>query len=278
MKKNNSQLNGILHQARGKPNYSLRRYYPSFNLCDLVEQFWLVDWSLQNSRNHTQQNLPDPNFHLVFDATSAKLLGPVSKVFSYNMANTGKIVAVKFELGALAKLLDFSVAKYTDQQVPASEIFGGELEALHHSLFNTVSGTLCDHALSDHPLSDHATVEKLENFLAPFAIKASPALARLREQVTLIQSDPNILSVEELSSQSHTSVRTLQRNFLRYLGLSPKWLIRKYRLHQALSMLENNTTTIAEVAASLHYADQAHFIKDFKDILGVTPNRYLLGT
>ena len=62
--------------------------------------------------------------------------------------------------------------------------------------------------------------------------------------------------------------------FKTYVGLSPKWLIRKYRLHHALEMLENKQFSVAELAANLDYADQSHLIRDFNEFLNVTPKQY----
>ena len=90
-----------------------------------------------------------------------------------------------------------------------------------------------------------------------------------------IKHNEDINTVEQLASGFHCSVRTLQRSFQQYVGLSPKWLIRKYRLHQALTLLEDNEVTTTDLAARLEYTDQSHFIRDFKDMLGLTPHNYM---
>ena len=261
MKANNKAITGVLHQAKTKVNYDLRRYFPEGNLTSLVEQYWFVDWSLEGGKTHTQQNLPDPNFHLVFEKGKARLVGPVSKVYQYTMKEKGKIFGVKFRVGALVKWLGCPVVEYIDQERGASEVFGIEVEALALELTSTHN--------------DEQAFAKIQTFLSPFVIEPSPSIDALEQHLSLIKDNIDITRVKQLSEYTNTSVRSLQRNFSYYLGFSPKWLIRKYRLHQALTKLEKAECDIAEIVEWLGYTDQSHLIKDFKELIGVTPNHYL---
>ena len=98
--------------------------------------------------------------------------------------------------------------------------------------------------------------------------------ARVRQLVSLIKQQSDITRVELLSERSNLSVQAIQRCFRQYLGVNPKWLIRKYRLHQALLLLEQQSVEIADLVESLGYTDQSHLIRDFKEFLGVTPAAY----
>ena len=72
--------------------------------------------------------------------------------------------------------------------------------------------------------------------------------------------------------------RTLQRLFERYVGVGPKWVIRRYRLHEVAERLsEGKAVNLAELALDLGYFEQAHFIKDFRALVGVTPAGYARG-
>ncbi len=66
--------------------------------------------------------------------------------------------------------------------------------------------------------------------------------------------------------------RTLQRLFSQYVGVSPKWVIKRFRLLEAVGELsKNKKADWTKLALELGYFDQAHFIKDFKSIIGKTP-------
>ncbi|WP_405631618.1 helix-turn-helix domain-containing protein [Pseudoalteromonas sp. Ld20] len=51
-------------------------------------------------------------------------------------------------------------------------------------------------------------------------------------------------------------------------------LLAKYRLSRVLDELESNTVSILDIVTRLEYVDQSHLIRDFKEVLGITPNRY----
>ena len=73
------------------------------------------------------------------------------------------------------------------------------------------------------------------------------------------------------------SIRNLQRLFKEYIGLSPKWVIRKFRVQDFLTRsqeIETQKINWAELANELGYFDQAHFIKDIKTMIGQTPHEY----
>jgi AraC-like DNA-binding protein len=84
-----------------------------------------------------------------------------------------------------------------------------------------------------------------------------------------------IFSVEELAARAGMAVRSLQRLFSQYVGVSPKWVIRRYRLHELLERMHSGERLDwARMAAELGYFDQAHLINDFKSITGYTPTEY----
>jgi AraC-like DNA-binding protein len=76
-------------------------------------------------------------------------------------------------------------------------------------------------------------------------------------------------------SRCHISKRTLQRLFNQYVGVSPKWVIKRYRLHDAVEQLATGAVVDwPRLALDLGYFDQAHFIKDFKMLVGTPPGEY----
>ena len=260
MKNSDKKISGVLHQTHSAENFQLRRYQPEPALAPLVEQFWLVDWDLRGKPTHTQQNLPDPNMHLIISKQGAKVLGPVSKKYSYSMQGQGKIIGVKFNLGVLAKRLPCPLNKAVDTEFEASQIFQFNQQALMENTLNAQN--------------DKDAVAYLSHELQGYAHKLDPMTITVQRLAEQIKNNNEINRVEMLAELSQHSVRNLQRMFKTYVGLSPKWLIRKYRLHHALEMLETQQLSIAQLAANLDYADQSHLIRDFNEFLNITPKQY----
>ncbi|WP_339724167.1 helix-turn-helix transcriptional regulator [uncultured Paraglaciecola sp.] len=262
MQTSDKKISGVLYPTPSAEKFQLRRYLPTPELAPLVEQFWLVDWDLRGQPAHTQQNLPDPNMHLVVSDKGAKILGPVSKKYRYTMQGQGKIIGVKFNLGVLAKRLPCLIDQAVDKEFAVTQIFELNPQALIENTLDT--------------RNDKITVTYLSQALQKYAHKLDPATHAVQTLATQIKTNHAINSVEILSQLSHTSVRSLQRLFKTYVGLSPKWLIRKYRLHHALERLENQRLTLAELAVNLDYSDQSHLIRDFNEFLNITPKQYAL--
>jgi AraC-like DNA-binding protein len=69
--------------------------------------------------------------------------------------------------------------------------------------------------------------------------------------------------------------RTLQRLFADYVGVSPKWVMRRARLHEAAERADSGEPVDwAGLASDLGYADQAHLTRDFTATIGVPPGCY----
>jgi AraC-like DNA-binding protein len=103
------------------------------------------------------------------------------------------------------------------------------------------------------------------------ALERLPPSPDLAELVELVERH----RVEDVVERFGIAPRTLQRLFARYVGVSPKWVLRRYRLHEAAARLAaEQDRTWAEVAAELGYFDQSHFIRDFTAAIGLTPVAY----
>ena len=105
--------------------------------------------------------------------------------------------------------------------------------------------------------------------------RIAPELPLLPGIARRIAADRSINKVEQVAQEYKIGVRRLQRLFADYVGVSPKWVIQRYRLHEAAERIATTSEpNWAAFALDLGYADQAHFIRDFKKLVGVTPADY----
>nr|WP_231747799.1 AraC family transcriptional regulator [Auraticoccus cholistanensis] len=122
--------------------------------------------------------------------------------------------------------------------------------------------------------SHRRAVEAYERTLSAF-LPLDAAGERINEVIGWLAEHPGTTRVAELARAFGASERSLQRLVEERVGLTPKWLIQRRRLHDAVERLKAGTTSLADIAAELGYTDQAHFTRDFRTVSGQTPGQFL---
>ncbi len=122
---------------------------------------------------------------------------------------------------------------------------------------------------------DGAMIDLAEQFIRARLPERDENVALISEIVDRIIADRTITKVDDVIRRLTINKRTLQRLFSQYVGVSPKWVIRRYRLHEAAEQLaDGHVLDWSQMAVDLGYFDQAHFINDFKAIVGSAPAEY----
>lgn len=252
---------GVLFQGPPLGEVTHRRYHASPDLAFFIEHFWTVHWNLAGLPAKTVETLPHPSVHLVFEP-GATLLGGVRKSkFARTLAGKSFVFAVKFRPASFHSFYGNDLSTLTNRTFYPSKLFGPEF-----------------HALEEQVLSAVSTEQRLaltEDFLRRRQPRESEPARLLNDLAARVAQDPSITRVEQLPSLCGASVRRLQRLFRRYIGVSPKWVIARYRIHEALERIHaDKRENWATLAVDLGYSDQAHFIRDFKALVGLTPLAY----
>jgi AraC-like DNA-binding protein len=129
-----------------------------------------------------------------------------------------------------------------------------------------------------HAGHDDDAVASFESWLGAHPLAADPDAELVDRIVERVEQDRGVLRVEQLAAEFGLGVRRLQRLVSDYVGFGPKWLIQRYRLQEAAAALgPGNPPRLAELAAALGYADQSHFTRDFRRVVGEAPARYAAG-
>lgn len=80
--------------------------------------------------------------------------------------------------------------------------------------------------------------------------------------------------VSELADAAQLSTTQLERALRRTLGLSPKQLLLRARLDEAIRRLEETDLPLASIASECGYYDQSAFTKQFQRAVGMAPGEY----
>ena len=254
--------NGLLHFKASAPMPGYWRYLPSPDLAPCVEHYWTIEWDL--AEPVLRETLPYPSAHIILEPGVAQLAGVHTKKFSRYLEGRSRVLGTKFRPGGLRPFVDRPMSAFTDRVLELPDVFGPAAAGLDARAL----------AHADH----HAAIAVVEGFLRECGPRPDPVLDRVSAIVGRIASDRGVKRVEQLAAEFGMTVRTLQRLFGDYVGASPKWMIRRYRLQEAaVRAAGSETMDWPRVALELGYADQAHFIRDFKRLVGRTPADYFRG-
>lgn len=82
------------------------------------------------------------------------------------------------------------------------------------------------------------------------------------------------LKVADLADAAGLSPTQLERAMRRTLGVSPKQLLIRTRIDEAIRRLEDTGLTLAAIAGECGFYDQSSFTRQFQRVVGITPGAY----
>jgi len=248
-------MRGLVGRAGTTSAFDLARWAPSDAAAEFVEHFWSVSWDLRGQEPVDSAVITFPSLHLThewgsdgprhgFPLPNTLVHGVVERVFRTTISERGAVVGARFRPGGFAARFNRDVAPLTGQVQPAhDELFGAPL--------------------------------RLDDAIAAGTQERDPTYAALTGLVDRIRDDDTLHRVEQVMTHSPWSARTTQRVFRRYVGVPVKWVLCRYRLqHAALEIETDPSVDFADLAVRLGWYDQAHFINDFRSMLGCTPGEY----
>jgi AraC-like DNA-binding protein len=252
---------GVLYQRAVASRFQLRKYPPSPQLAPFVDYYWIVRWDLRGEPAYEQAVLPHPNVHLTFEPEQAAIYGVVTRLYLRKLEGQGITLGIRFWPGGFRPFWPDPVNRLTGQVVPAKKLLGPRAEQARRAV------------LADP--GDDALVACAEELLTSLRPARDPVAEQVASMVARIVEDPGLRRVDQLAAALELPVRRLQRLFADYVGVSPKWVMRRARLHDAaLRAEQGGPVDWGALAADLGYSDQAHLTRDFTATIGEPPARY----
>jgi AraC-like DNA-binding protein len=247
---------GVLRPHFAQGEFRHERLMPPAALADHIEHFWFVQWDLRGLPAQQQATLPHPNVHLVVERGDARIYGVHTDRFDRRLEGYDFAFGIKFKPAGFQPFLRSPVAALANDSIAASQVFASAADLIRCA------------QVDDMPAAAEAML--LAALPAP-----DPNVARINNIVAAIAGDLMLTSVEQVETLAGLDKRTLQRLFQKYVGIGPKWVIKRYRLHEAIAQVQSGAViNWADLALQLGYFDQAHFVRDFRALIGQSPAEY----
>lgn len=252
---------GVLRRPPPAGQFRHGRVAPPAELSVWIENYWMVKWDLRGLDPYVAETLPHPSFHLVFEDGKATVSGVSLGKFSRKLVGASHVFGIKFHVGAFRAFLKGPASALMNRTISAKRIFGGDVLPLAQIIASC---------------ANEAEMAELANdFFRNRLPAANDTMFLARQLVQRILAEREIKTVEDLVRRAGIGKRSIQRVFREYVGVNPKWVIRRYRLHELTEQIQSGAQLDwAALALDLGYFDQAHLINDFRDIVGCSPVEY----
>lgn len=269
---------GVLRSADGSGRPQSQIVTPSAAVARFVQHYWVVEWEVGGpARRHV---LGHPVIHVTvevgdgpihgFSSPMALVHGVVRHTFQVDLPPSGWVLGARFLPGGFRAVTGADAAEFTDRVVSLADVFGA---GPSRALLSTVRAA---------DPADRAAA--MDAWLAGrLPVSVDPDYELVLAIVSAMIDDRTLTRAEDVAAAHGMSMRTLQRLLRRHVGVGPKWLLARYRLHDAVAAIDRaddgvddsgGRLDLAELSASLGWFDQAHFTRDFTAHVGVSPLAY----
>jgi methylphosphotriester-DNA--protein-cysteine methyltransferase len=245
---------------------------PPASLAPWVECFWAVSDARPRTRREPDRVVPDGCPELILhlaDPFTRKvggrwvrqprvfLAGTLTRPWLLRAGTRVRTLSVRFRPGGAAAVLGISLEGTADREVPLSTLAG---PAAARALLASVAAA--------------RTTERRFTSLADWVGRraSAAAAAQATPVVDAIRRSRGQVRVDELARSLGWTPRRMQRAFAAELGIPPKTYARIVRLNAVLATLgEGDRAAAVDLALDAGYFDQAHLLRDFRELAGRTP-------
>lgn len=192
-----------------------------------------------------------------------ELWGQLNVPLPVKSTGCNTMLGVRFFPHTAASILPDKASLFNNQVVDYRDVSGKTINTLHAQLQETRTW--------------QKRITLLEAFLLQQVEQAGKRLNKVSvvsDLMVALQQQEVYDTMETIATRLGISARHMQQLFLQYTGLTPKLFSQITRFQHSLRLVTTRNTSLTDIAYECGYADQSHFIKEFKAFTGFTPSGY----
>lgn len=242
----------------------MRIYKPRVELCQYVRYYWV----LESDEPFSVQTFPIGCPQIIFHKKTPLYIPELDKSqsqftisgqvnFPARIQSTGglEMIVAVFYPHTIGMFIDTPPSAFYNLEISGYDIENRQMNEVAQRIFDTNIAKLC--------------IGILEKFLMS-KIRLPLNISRISKSVRTLLSEPHT-PVNTLVESSCLSKRQFERVFRETVGMNPKEYARIVQFQKALRLIQKGERNYAGIAVECGYSDQSHFIRNFKELSGYTP-------
>lgn len=243
-----------------------REYRPSKALEPFVDCFWTRAGGMGSETRVVPDGAVDIIFDLAAPSAVAVVVGTMTKPLVVKSARKSDYVAVRFHPGGAQPLFGHSMRELSDHRVDLGSIWSPQVASEWTERLSETGSTA-------------TRVLIFDRLLAGRVGSIGPPEPRVREVIRRIGISRGSISAERLSRGVGLTRQHMTRLFDHHVGVGVKFFSRIIRLRLILNALERLAAREcnpdwAMIALDSGFFDQAHLVRDFRALTGLSPRRF----
>jgi AraC-like DNA-binding protein len=234
-------------------------YYQEYTTPAGLQAFVECLWTIRSDQPELHAVLPDACVDVIYSSDQGlRVIGTMSVRQDFIIEPHAELLGIRFHPGAAGRLVGCSFAELTDRAEPLESIWGCRASRLASELGNAATPAL-----------------RLSALASAFR---QPSLAKspFEKALDLLRVSAGAAGLDYLADQCGLSPRQFRRRVAEATGVGPKHLVKVVRFRKAAGMAVSAACPDwAAIAAECGYFDQAHLIRDFRELGGCTPTNLL---
>ncbi|NOQ14067.1 MAG: helix-turn-helix domain-containing protein [Methyloprofundus sp.] len=262
----NNRDNPLIHLG-------FKRFEPSKKLSGFVECYWFINTDIHSPIDTKEYLHPEGGMGIILNYAEPLQFDGIAQTAPCILDGTNTLTR---ELG-LTGVLDAVGIRF--KPAGAHLLFSLPLHELKNETL-----ALADTPLKNYPdlysrLSHAKTllskVSTIEDWLCKSLQPEANTSNIVNKSLQLIKNQNGLVTIDSVAKKLDYNQRRIERLFNSQVGMTAKEYSRNLRIKTARSYIKSNKySSFAEMAYDLGYYDQAHFINQFKNVMGITPREY----